>query len=147
MINTALFHYSVCSVSRFYLAVYRNISVRNRAVPNIMVALAVPNEITAVFFQNFADYFFILSHLSDLVFSLGMIREFNILVFDAVQFHKLRNREFNFFYKSIKRTGFENEARNIVACCYPYAGIIIPKKIYFVFHEKTLLFEILISIL
>jgi hypothetical protein len=59
MIYTRLLHNSIGNMPDFDFAVYRDIPVGYRAVPNIMIAsAAMPNEKTIMFQQNLADFFF-----------------------------------------------------------------------------------------
>jgi hypothetical protein len=62
IINTGLFHDFICSVPDINFSVYGKISIAYWTMPDIMVASAMPHEITAKFPQNLTDFFFIFSH-------------------------------------------------------------------------------------
>ena len=62
MVYSALLHNCVCCVAGFDLPVYRDMYVRDWAVPNIMIAFPVTHEITAVFAQHITNFLFVLSH-------------------------------------------------------------------------------------
>ena len=69
MIDAALLQNFVCGVSRLDFSVDGNISVSYRAVPNIVVALAVTNEFATVFSQNDANFLFVFSHYANAALS------------------------------------------------------------------------------
>jgi hypothetical protein len=62
VLNASLFHYSVCNMPDADFPIHSEIPVGYRTVPNIMVAFAVPHEMTAVFLQKLANLFFIFRH-------------------------------------------------------------------------------------
>ena len=62
ILYTSLLHDSVCGMSDVDFSVYRKIPVADRAVPNVMVALAVPHKMTVIFRKDFTDYFLVLCH-------------------------------------------------------------------------------------
>jgi hypothetical protein len=61
-IQAALLHDGVCSVAGFDLSVYGNIPLCDRAVPNIMVSLPMPDEGAAVPGQLIPNNFLVFSH-------------------------------------------------------------------------------------
>jgi hypothetical protein len=62
MVNAGLFHNTVSHMPDPYLAVYRDISFGDRAIPYIMISLAAPYKITAMIAQNLPDFLFVFSH-------------------------------------------------------------------------------------
>jgi hypothetical protein len=50
MLNPALFHYRICNMPRFNLAVNRKIPARKRAVPYIVVAFSASDKAATVLF-------------------------------------------------------------------------------------------------
>jgi hypothetical protein len=62
VIYSSLIHDPVRDMTDVDFSVYGEISGRDRAVPNVMIALSMPYKITSVFTQNFADFFLVLRH-------------------------------------------------------------------------------------
>jgi len=60
--NSRLFHYAVGDMPDAYLAVYREISIGNRAMPYIMVSLASAYKMTVMFEKKLPDFFLVFSH-------------------------------------------------------------------------------------
>lgn len=48
-VNSALFQYGICSVTRFNLCINRHMALGNGAVPDIVVTFTAPLERTAIF--------------------------------------------------------------------------------------------------
>jgi hypothetical protein len=48
MVNSGTFHYSVCGVAGFNFTVNRYREIGNRAIPDVMIAFAMPLKITAM---------------------------------------------------------------------------------------------------
>jgi hypothetical protein len=57
MINPGLFHDRICHVPGLYFTIYRKILISNGAIPHIMLTLAMPHKITAMFRQFFRTFF------------------------------------------------------------------------------------------
>jgi hypothetical protein len=49
VVDTRPFHYGISDMAGFYFSVYGYRQVGYRAIPSVMIALAVPDEITAMF--------------------------------------------------------------------------------------------------
>jgi hypothetical protein len=49
VVDTCPFHYGISDMTGFYFSVYGYRQVGYRAKPSIMITLAVPDEITAMF--------------------------------------------------------------------------------------------------
>jgi hypothetical protein len=49
-------------MSGLYLGINRDVAIRQRAIPNIVIALASPDKIAAVLGKKFSDFFLVLSH-------------------------------------------------------------------------------------
>lgn len=62
VVNAALLHDLVGCMSRFDFSVNGDICIGDRAVPNVMIALAMTDKITAVQLQNITDFLLIFSH-------------------------------------------------------------------------------------
>jgi hypothetical protein len=62
MINPGLFHDRICHVPGLYCTIYRKILISNGAIPHIMITLAMPHKITAMFRQFFPHLLFVLRH-------------------------------------------------------------------------------------
>jgi hypothetical protein len=54
IINTDLLHYPIGYMAGVFLTVYGYREIGNRAIPNIMIAFAMPQKRTAVFSQFFS---------------------------------------------------------------------------------------------
>jgi hypothetical protein len=62
MRNAALLQHLIGGVAGFDFPVNRHMCVGYGAVPNVVVALAMPHEMTAMRFENVPDFFLIFSH-------------------------------------------------------------------------------------
>ena len=62
MIDTALFHDLICSMTGFDLSVHRHIDACNGTMPYIVIALAATQQVAAVRLQNVADLLLVFSH-------------------------------------------------------------------------------------
>jgi len=65
VVDTRPFHYGISDMAGFYFSVYGYRQVGFRAKPNVMITLAMPDEVTAMFSQNFANPLFILGHYAN----------------------------------------------------------------------------------
>jgi len=62
IINPRLFHNFICDMSYINFSVYCEISIIYRAVPNVMIAPAMPYKIASIFSQDLPDFIFIFCH-------------------------------------------------------------------------------------
>ena len=62
-VHARLFHDTIRNVADFDFAIYGKIAVSNRAIPNIMIALAPSHKIAVMLLQYLANLFFIFRHL------------------------------------------------------------------------------------
>ena len=67
MVDPALFHDGVCSEAGFNFGIDREVRVGDRAVPDIVIALAAADKTTAVFPQNLPDLLLILGHYAEIL--------------------------------------------------------------------------------
>ena len=62
MPNPRLFHYTIGNMADAYHPIYREISIGNWAIPNIVVPLAVAYKMTVMFEKKLPDFFLVFSH-------------------------------------------------------------------------------------
>ena len=62
MVNAGLFHNTVGGMAFSYLPINGNVTVSDGAMPNIMVAFAMPHKIAAIFKQKGSHFLFVIIH-------------------------------------------------------------------------------------
>ena len=67
MVDSALFHDGVCCEAGFDFGIDREVRAGDGAVPDIVIALASADELTAVFPQNLPDFLFIFGHYAEIL--------------------------------------------------------------------------------
>jgi hypothetical protein len=63
IVNTGPFHYPIGYMAGVYLTVYGYREIGNRAIPNIMIALAMPLKSTSVFAEFLPDLLLVFRHI------------------------------------------------------------------------------------
>lgn len=61
-INAALFHDGICRMTGFDFGVDRYTVLCDWAIPNIVIALAMPQKSAAILGKDFPDFLFIFCH-------------------------------------------------------------------------------------
>lgn len=137
--NARLFHDLVRRETGFYLSVNGKIPLGNGAVPNVVVALSVPDKSAAVFGKDLPHLLFIFCHLHRHSFgSLGAENDGNgFRAGYVVQTEQFRNGEAHPFHKGVKGTAFHDESRNVVACGDPDRRLAVPCHFYKIGHSKS----------
>ena len=61
-IYPALLHDCICRKTRLNLSIHRNIGVRDRTIPDIVITFTMSDKIATMLFQYFSYLFFVFSH-------------------------------------------------------------------------------------
>ena len=131
ILYAALFHYRICHMPRFYLAVYGKITVSYRTVINIVVALAVSDKFATILLENLANFLFILRHLRYNRAFLSCHEKVNRFELrQVIQLDKFGSGGDYSFHQRFRRFRFKNQAFYVVARRYPNSDFVVVVEIY-----------------
>ena len=81
MIDAALLHDGIRRKTRFDLCINGKVRVRDRAVPDIVIALSAPDESAPVLLQDISDFLFVFSHYAESLSYLSIKKRIPVAAF------------------------------------------------------------------
>ena len=132
VIYAGLFHNFICRMSRLYLGGYRKTMILFGTEPKIMVALAAPDKITAVFRQYVTYLFFIFRHYA-ITFALRFVEKSRYTSSCSLPFNSSTSGTASLTCSMSRSSEPFSSTRGISSFCAIHTRLIIPNKRNFVF--------------